>query len=58
MAGAKALVGLPFVILSLNEFVFSAITYSLGAVVVGVIYHDLRVAKEGVNVGKLTEVFD
>jgi len=58
VAGAKALVGLPFVILSVNEFVFSAITYTFGAVVVGVIYHDLRVAKEGVNVGRLTEVFD
>lgn len=58
VAGAKALVGLPFVILSVNEFVFSVISYGLGAVVVGVIYHDLRIAKEGVTVGKLAEVFD
>jgi len=55
---AVLLTGAPFAILAVNEFVYSALSYVLGAVAVGVIYHDLRVAKEGVGASRLVDVFE
>ena len=53
---AKA--GAPLLLRTVIEFFWSVIVGGLGAVVVGVVYHDLRVAKEGVDIEKLSNVFE
>ena len=40
------------------QFFVNAVITAFGAVLVAVVYHDLRVAKEGVDIEKLTNVFD
>jgi hypothetical protein len=40
------------------QFIVNAVIIAFSAVLVAVVYHDLRVAKEGVDIDKLTNVFD
>jgi hypothetical protein len=42
----------------LLEFCWLIIATSFGAVLAGVVYHDLRVAKEGIDIDNLANVFD
>ena len=44
--------------LAVFEFGWQVIATAFGAVLSAVIYHDLRVAKEGVDISKLANVFD
>jgi len=50
--------GASLLLRSVVEFIWSVIVGGFGAVIVGVVYHDLRVAKEGVDIEKLTSVFE
>jgi len=47
-----------FTILILVNYLISAITGTVMSVMIAVIYHDLRVAKEGVSASQLAAVFD
>lgn len=47
-----------FVALIFVNYVVSAITGALASVMMAVIYHDLRIAKEGVSTAQLAAVFD
>ena len=40
------------------QFVWQSVASSFGAVLVAVVYHDLRTSREGVNVGEISSVFD
>ncbi len=42
----------------LVHFAWQVVATTFGAVLAAVIYHDLRAAKEGVDIGKLANVFD
>jgi hypothetical protein len=46
------------VVTQVLQFVVNAVITAFGAVLVAVVYHDLRVAKEGVDIEKVTSVFD
>lgn len=50
--------GLPDAIMAVGDFAYFSIFYAIGAVLIGVVYRDLRIAKEGVGDEKLTNVFD
>ena len=43
---------------SVFDFGWQVVTTAFGAVLSAVIYHDLRVAKEGIDISKLSSVFD
>jgi hypothetical protein len=53
-----ALLGRLTLIGTLLEFVWLVIATSFGAVMAAVVYHDLRVAKEGLDIDNLANVFD
>jgi hypothetical protein len=42
----------------LLEFCWQVVATSFGAVLAAVVYHDLRVAKEGIAIDNLANVFD
>jgi hypothetical protein len=42
----------------LLSFGWQVVTTAFGAVLAAVVYHDLRVAKEGIDIGNLADVFD
>jgi MFS family permease len=50
VGGAKAML--------IGRFVWQAIMGAFGAVVVAVIYHDLRAAREGIDVERMAAIFD
>lgn len=50
VAGTKAML--------IGRFVWESTVGALGAVIVAVIYHDLRVAREGIDVERMAAVFD
>jgi len=57
-AGAPAaLTGNPAFI-KISSFALETVTESFGAVLAAVVYHDLRVAKEGVDIDTIASVFD
>jgi len=57
-AGAAAGVTRNLVVITVVIFAASVLIGAFGAVLSAVIYHDLRVAKEGVDIDKLANVFD
>jgi hypothetical protein len=40
------------------QFVWQSVTSSFSAVLIAVVYHELRTSREGVNVGEIASVFD
>jgi uncharacterized membrane protein len=42
----------------IGRFIWQAVTGAFGAVVAAVVYHDLRVAREGIDVDRMAAVFD
>ena len=61
LAGALAALGAVIggaVLATIFTFVAEVVVEAFGAVVTAVVYHDLRVAKEGVDIDQIAGVFD
>lgn len=60
-AGALAVIGQligGFAVAAIFTFIAEVVVQALGAVIAAVVYHDLRVAKEGVDIDQIARVFD
>ncbi|NIA71818.1 hypothetical protein HBA54_24790 [Pelagibius litoralis] len=58
VVGIVAAIGLGFTLILIVNYIVSALSSAVLAVAVAVLYHDLRVAKEGVNTEQIAAVFD
>ena len=55
---AKMLFGLGLVVVVIARMIWHALIGAYQSIVVAVAYHDLRVAKEGVDIENIASVFD